>query len=73
MRVSLQLLSFVSCIMMFEFSGAILERCINGFECSKTWMKCTNLEYVGSPKQYDYSLPALMGFACLPHYEEDLF
>ena len=45
---------------------AILEPCINGYDCEKSWMKCSNLEHVGSKDQYNYDIAAPMGFVCLP-------
>lgn len=70
MNISKLLVLIVS-LAMVGYSTGVLEPCINGFECDKDWMKCTNLEYVGTPEQFDYNLPALMGFVCLPHYEVD--
>ena len=68
MRRQIFVLSIV--MVLISLSAAILEPCINGFECEKEYLKCTNLDYIGQPEQYDYSLPSNLGFVCLPYEGE---
>lgn len=64
--MTMQLIILFVVLALFSLSSAILEPCIGDFECEKDNLKCTNLEYVGQPEQYDYSLPSAFGFVCLP-------
>lgn len=60
------IIAIVVVMAVLSLTQAVLEPCIGKFECAKSWMRCTNLEYVGTPKQYDYTADATMGFVCLP-------